>query len=102
MSSLIKVDNEYKNWITEISNRFRQTQLKAAVKTNCDMLMFYWSLGRDFVGASEKNNYGTGFYKTISDDFKDGFRILNRFRLQILNTCDIFDVSYRYKSSTNC
>lgn len=27
MSSLIKVDTEYKNWITEISNRFRRTQM---------------------------------------------------------------------------
>lgn len=30
MSNLIKIDNEYKNWITEVSKRFRQTQLKAA------------------------------------------------------------------------
>ncbi len=34
MRSLIKIDNEDKNWIAEISNRFRQTQVKAAVKTN--------------------------------------------------------------------
>ena len=79
MSSLIKVDNEYKNWITEISNRFRQTQLRAAVKTNSDMLRFYWSLGRDIVGMSEKNNYGSGFYKNISDDLKDIFPDIKSF-----------------------
>ena len=79
MSSLIKIDNEYKNWITEISNRFRQTQVKAAVKTNSDMLRFYWSLGRDIVGMSEKNNYGSGFYKTISEDLKDVFPDIKSF-----------------------
>ena len=79
MSSLIKIDNEYKNWITEISNRFRKTQLKAAVKTNSDMLRFYWSLGRDIVGMSEKNNYGSGFYKTISEDLKDIFPEIKSF-----------------------
>ncbi len=79
MSSLIKIDTEYKNWITEISNRFRQTQIKAAVKTNSDMLRFYWSLGRDIVGMSEKNNYGSGFYKTISVDLKDIFPDIKSF-----------------------
>ena len=79
MSSLIKIGNDYKNWITEISNRFRQTQLRAAVKTNSDMLRFYWSLGRDIVGMSEKNNYGSGFYKNISDDLKDIFPDIKSF-----------------------
>uniref|UniRef100_UPI0025F5A4FA DUF1016 N-terminal domain-containing protein n=1 Tax=Pseudobutyrivibrio sp. TaxID=2014367 RepID=UPI0025F5A4FA len=79
MSNLIKIDNEYKDWITEVSKRFRQTQLKAAVKTNNDMLRFYWSLGRDIVGLSEKNNYGSGFYKTISEDLKDIFPDIKSF-----------------------
>ena len=79
MSNLIKIDNEYKNWIREVSKRFRQTQLKAAVKTNSDMLRFYWSLGRDIVGMSEKNNYGSGFYKTISEDLKDIFPDIKSF-----------------------
>lgn len=79
MSNLIKIDTEYKNWITEISNRFRQTQIKATVKTNSDMLRFYWSLGRDIVGMSEKNNYGSGFYKTISVDLKDIFPDIKSF-----------------------
>lgn len=77
--NLIKIDNEYKDWITEVSKRFRQTQLKAAVKTNSDMLRFYWSLGRDIVGLSEKNNYGSGFYKTISEDLKDIFPDIKSF-----------------------
>ena len=79
MSNLIKIDNEYKDWITEVSKRFRQTQLKAAVKTNSDMLRFYWSLGRDIVGLSEKNDYGSGFYKTISEDLKDIFPNIKSF-----------------------
>ena len=65
MSNLIKIDNEYKDWITEVSKRFRQTQLKAAVKTNSDMLRFYWSLGRDIVGLSEKIIMDLAFIKLL-------------------------------------
>ena len=44
MSSLIKSDTKYKKWIQDISKRFRQSQLKAAVKVNSEMLRFYWEL----------------------------------------------------------
>ena len=43
------------------------------------MLRSYWSLGRDIVGMSEKNNYGSGFYKTISEDLKDIFPDIKSF-----------------------
>lgn len=43
------------------------------------MLRFYWYLGRDIVGMSVKNNYGTGFYKTISEDLKDIFPDIKSF-----------------------
>ena len=71
MSNLIKVDEEYKNWITEVSNRFRHSQLNAAVKLNADVLRFYWSVGRDIAEISEKNGYGTEFYKVISGDLNE-------------------------------
>lgn len=48
LSSLKKMDNYYKKWITEISKRFKNSQLKAAVKVNDEMLRFYWSVGQDY------------------------------------------------------
>lgn len=47
MNSLIKSDESYKKWIEEVSDRFRLSQIKAAVKVNNEMLRFYFSLGRD-------------------------------------------------------
>ena len=45
MSKLIRTDLVYKEWIQDVSRRFRRSQLKAAVKVNDEMLRFYWSLG---------------------------------------------------------
>lgn len=47
MSNIIKVDREYTEWISDVSKRFRQCQVKAAMKVNDEMLRFFWSLGRD-------------------------------------------------------
>lgn len=41
MTSLIKTDERYKKWISDISQRFRQSQLKALVRVNSEMLRFY-------------------------------------------------------------
>ena len=73
MSSLIKTDTKYRNWIKDVSKRFRQSQLKAAVKVNSEMLRFYWGLGRDIALMSAAAGYGSGFYKMISSDLKDIF-----------------------------
>ena len=79
MSSLIKTDENYRNWIKDISRRFRQSQLKAAVKVNSEMLRFYWGLGRDISFMSEKAEYGSGFYNAISSDLKDVFPTVKSF-----------------------
>lgn len=47
MSKLLSGDNSYRDWIQDVSKRFKQSQIKAAVKVNDEMLRFYWSLGRD-------------------------------------------------------
>lgn len=73
MSKLIKKDEMYKRWISEISENFRKSQLKAAVKVNESMLRFYWSLGEGISEMSSKADYGSGFYNTISTDLKDIF-----------------------------
>ena len=73
MSSLIKTDNEYRKWIEDISNRFRQGQLKAAVKVNDEMLRFYYSVGRDISAMIKDAKYGSGFYKMVSSDLTEVF-----------------------------
>ena len=70
MSELIKADNEYKEWIAGISTDFRKSQIRASMKINDEMLRFYWKLGKGISSMSEQFGYGTGFYKTVSDDLK--------------------------------
>ena len=79
MSYLIKTDIAYKKWISDVSRRFRQSQLKAAIKVNEDMLHFYWSMGRDIVQMNKDAKYGSRFYNTISADLKDIFPDIRSF-----------------------
>ncbi len=79
MSGLIKNDAKYRKWIQNVATRFRQSQLKAAVKVNSEMLRFYWELGRDISLLSAETNYGSNFYNTVSTDLKDVFPDIKSF-----------------------
>lgn len=60
--------NDYKVWLVDIGKRFKRSQIKAAVKVNEEMLIFYWELGRDIERIKCGNSYGSRFYERISAD----------------------------------
>lgn len=52
MSKLISTDKEYAAWVADLKHRFRSAQIKAAVKVNRELLIYYWQLGRDMVNMN--------------------------------------------------
>lgn len=70
MDKLVEVDAQYREWISEVNKRFHQSQIKAAVKVNDEMLRFYWQLGKELHDRKDKFSYGQSFYKTISRDLR--------------------------------
>lgn len=70
-SKLMKIDTGYKKWVTEISQRFRSSQIKAALKVNQEMLRLYWEIGRDISAMHLEAKYGSSFYDSVSLDLKE-------------------------------
>ena len=70
MSQLINMDSEYKTWVESLSRRFKQSQIKAAVKVNRELLAFYWSLGKDIVEMKAESRWGSSFMETLSKDLQ--------------------------------
>lgn len=101
MSKLIKTDIEYAGWIQELKDRYRLSQIKAAVAVNKEMLQFYWSVGRDIVARDAENKYGTGFYKNLSQDLKEVLPEAKGFSRQNLQYMAKMYLFYN-KSNTNC
>lgn len=63
-------EEEYRQWIISVKQHYRNSQIKAAVHVNCDMLEFYWFVGRDLCQKQFLNTYGSGFYKQVSADLQ--------------------------------
>lgn len=71
MSQLIKIDSNYAKWIQDISMRFKSMQIKAATKVNREMLLYYWTLGRDIVQLHADSKWGNKFYANLSKDLAE-------------------------------
>lgn len=70
MQNITITDKSYTLWVEQLSLRYRQSQVKAAVKVNSEMLRFYWSLGRDIVALKAEARWGDKFMKNLSSDLK--------------------------------
>lgn len=71
MSELMRLDQEYRSWIQELGNRYRTSQIKASIRVNNEMLMYYWSVGKDITEKRADSKWGNKFFKNMSMDMAD-------------------------------
>ena len=67
------LDSEYVQWVHEIKERYRNAQIKAAVKVNSEQLLFNWQLGRDLVRRKAEERWGSGIVEQLSLDLQNEF-----------------------------
>lgn len=70
---IMTADEGYVQWMADIKQRFRQSQLKAVVRVNTTMLEFYWSVGRDLVALRAEERWGSGVVKQFALDMRQAF-----------------------------
>ena len=42
MDNMIRIDKDYIEWLKHVKKRFKNTQIKASIKVNDELLRFYW------------------------------------------------------------
>lgn len=68
ISAALNGDSDYRDWVTELKERYLSHRLKASRAVNSYLLDFYWKIGRDIDAKRFANTYGSGFYKNLSRD----------------------------------
>lgn len=89
---LMILDNDYKIWITQIKEKVRQTQIKASIKVNYELLNLYWELGREIISKESNAVWGERFLTVMSQDLRKEFPDITGFSLSNLH-----NIRYWYK-----
>jgi len=78
------VDKEYKNFIKEIKNRIKTSQIKASIKVNEELLKLYWEVAKMIVAKQKKSSWGDNLIEQISKDLKKEFPDMKGFSVRNL------------------
>lgn len=65
--------SEYAALLRDLKDRFRRSQIKAAVRVNTTLLEFYWAMGREVSRLYKSATYGSAFFDCLSLDLKAEF-----------------------------
>ena len=58
MSELLNINKDYRAWVETIKKRYKQSQTRAVLKANQEMMSFYWQLGKDIVEMRVEEQWG--------------------------------------------
>lgn len=64
---------EFKSWVVELKKHILQSQIKAFVKVNTQMLQMYWYLGKEIKEKQKTAKWGSGFLQALSKELLRDF-----------------------------
>ena len=71
--SILLNDKKYTQWIDSLSQRIKHSHIRAAVGVNRELIMLYWSIGKDIVEMQEGGKYGDALIYRMSEDLQREF-----------------------------
>lgn len=94
MKPIISNSSIYKDWLYDLKLKIRQSQIKASISVNTELLRLYWELGKDIVEKQLDSVWGTGFFENLSRDLKKEFPEMQGFSITNLKYTKRFYLFY--------
>jgi predicted nuclease of restriction endonuclease-like (RecB) superfamily len=69
----------YNRFLQDLKQRIRTAQVKAALAINQEMVMLYWTIGRDILNREEQEGWGAKVVDRLAKDLKAAFPDLTGF-----------------------
>jgi hypothetical protein len=63
----------YASWLKDLKIRIRTTQVTAALAVNAELVLLYWSIGRDILVRQDKEGWGAHVIERLSADLHVAF-----------------------------
>lgn len=63
----------YPVFLQELKQRIRESQLRAAVAVNRELVLLYWRIGRDILVRQQRENWGAKVIDRLAADLKKSF-----------------------------
>ena len=85
MKDIINI-TDYKDWLQNLKGKIQQSQIKAAIQVNSELLRLYWQIGKAIAEKQAKAKWGDGFLQTLSADLCKEFPTMKGFSYRNLKS----------------
>lgn len=55
MEQHLKLHQDYRQWLTELKENIRKSQIKATIAVNSELIHLYWNLGKQIAEKQQKS-----------------------------------------------
>ena len=69
----------YRGLLTEIKDRIRQAQIRAALSANIEMILMYWDIGRMIHQRQQMEGWSAGIIPSLTRDIRNELPEIKRF-----------------------
>jgi predicted nuclease of restriction endonuclease-like (RecB) superfamily len=84
----------YDSFLQELKDRIRSAQVQAAFSVNRELVVLYWSIGRDILNRQADEGWGTKIIDRLSEDLTKAFPDIRGFRARNLKYMRAFAEAY--------
>lgn len=66
-------DTNYQQWLAELKQKIRNSQVKAILKVNAELLSLYWEIGKELIEKQVQSNWGDKIISQLAKDLLNEF-----------------------------
>src|ERR1700737_4953592 len=84
----------YDSFLEALKDRIRSAQVRAALSVNRELVVLYWSIGRDILTRQKNEGWGAKIIDRLSEDLAKAFPEMRGFRARNLKYMRAFAEAY--------
>ena len=86
--------DDYSSFLSDLKNKIRKAQVKAALAVNEEMITLYWEIGREILSRQQQQEYGAKVVDQLAKDLEKEFPGLTGFSARNLKYMRAFAEAY--------
>jgi predicted nuclease of restriction endonuclease-like (RecB) superfamily len=91
---LRSVPEQYNDFLEDLKQRIRQTQVKAALAVNQELVLLYWQIGREILEKEQAQGWGAKVVERLALDLKREFPDMKGFSARNIRYMKAFAEAY--------
>lgn len=94
MANNLSIPEDYHDFLRELKGRILQSQVRAVLSVNRELVLLYWQIGRDILNRQQQQGWGTKVIDNLATDLRTAFPEMKGFSSRNLKYMRSFAETY--------